>query len=119
MLRVVQILTVAAVVSFLGFDAQAGDPFRATSDSSAISSSSLNAMGLSGMKTISNDQAKQIRGQGAIVWGFSSASYFGASSSFNGYIAGGNSFAGGANGSIAGGNFGYVYAGGFSIAGGF
>jgi hypothetical protein len=118
MIRVLQILSVAAVVSFLGFDADASDPFRSTSDSSAVSTSSLSDMGLSGMKTLSNDDAKQIRGQGAIVWGGSYAYVWGAGS-VNGYLATGNYVAGGANLSFAGNRRGTVYAGGFSIAGGF
>ncbi len=83
----------------------------------------LNALGLGSMKTISQSQASTIRGQGAIVWGASSATLvrpgvFATSS--NGYIAGGRTAAGGVNGSVAGSTRGpTVFAGGLSVAGGF
>lgn len=75
----------------------------------------LKALGLGSMKTMTQPQAKQVRGQGVIVWGYSSARVFGSSSN-NGYLAWGRRSAGGANISVAGNRFGIVGAGGGSIA---
>ncbi len=120
--RVMQILSLVAVVSFLGAQAEAGDPFR-TESKGAISSSSLSAMGLSGMKQVSNTQAKQVRGQGAIAFGFSFANFrlgpF-TGTDFRGQAADGNNFAGTASLSTAGLVGGpVVFAGGIGVAGGF
>lgn len=81
----------------------------------------LSALGLGSMKTMSHSQASTIRGQGAIVWGSSTATIFrgGYATSSNGYIAVGSVVAGGLNVSVAGNNRGAVYAGGLSVAGGF
>jgi len=83
----------------------------------------LNALGLGSMKSISQSQASTIRGQGAIVWGASSAALARQgvlASSSNGYIAGGRTAAGGVNVSVAGATRGpTVFAGGLSAAGGF
>lgn len=79
----------------------------------------LAAMGLSGMQKMTQTQAKQVRGQGAIVWGTSNAAYggfIGGSSASNSYIGFGRRFAVGGSISVAGGNFGGVYAGGGAIA---
>jgi hypothetical protein len=94
------------------------------SASSAIAGEpKLNALGLGSMTTISQSQASTIRGQGAIVWGSSTATLarpgvFATSS--NGYVASGNVLAGGVNVSVAGSTRGpVVFAGGLSVAGGF
>ncbi len=64
---------------------------RAADAPSAIQSQTLNAMGLGGMKPISDDAGRQVRGKGTFagVWGHSSASFHGQISS-NNYEAGAN-----------------------------
>jgi hypothetical protein len=83
----------------------------------------LNALGLGSMKTISQSQASTIRGQGAIVWGASTATIDRrgvSATSSNGYIAGGRTVAGGVNLSVAGSSGRpTAFAGGLSVAGGF
>lgn len=103
-------LALAVCAMFSATSAIAGEP-------------KLNALGLGSMTTISQSQASTIRGQGAIVWGSSTATVIrpgaGATSS-NGYIATGRNLAGGVNVSVAGVSGGpTVYAGGLSVAGGF
>ncbi|NND99038.1 MAG: hypothetical protein HKN47_17110 [Pirellulaceae bacterium] len=126
MFQALRILSVVAVFSFLCVEAQAGDPFRTTSNGSAISTSSLNAMGLSGMQVMPHQQAVQVRGQGARVWGTSSVSVFAwpgsYASSTNNYnanfpnlAAGGSLSAGIANGAFS---TNWAVAGGFAAAGG-
>lgn len=61
-------------------------------------------MGLSGMQVMPHQQAAQVRGQGAVVWGSSYATAAGvnlAAGGTNGYKAWGRSGAQGSNGSIA------------------
>ena len=103
-------LALAVCAMFSASSAIAGEP-------------KLNALGLGSMKTISQSQASTIRGQGAIVWGRSSATLVRpgvVATSTNGYLAGGQVVAGGVNVSVAGVSGGpTVYAGGLSVAGGF
>ena len=103
-------LALAVCAMFSASSAIAGEP-------------KLNALGLGSMKTISQSQASTIRGQGAIVWGSSTATAArpGAfATSSNGYIATGRTLAGGLNVSVAGTSRSpVVYAGGLSVAGGF
>ena len=87
----------------------------------------LKALGLGGMKKMSQPAAKEVRGQGAIAWGASFAVVPGTAASTNGYFSTGRFVAGGINGSVAfSGFFGEVFrpravvaAGGFSGAFGF
>jgi hypothetical protein len=81
----------------------------------------LNALGLGSMSSVSQTSAKQIRGQGAVVWGDSTATAvrnFNFATSNNGYNARGRTIAGGLNVSVANAGGRTVYAGGLSIAGG-
>ncbi|MEM7477333.1 MAG: hypothetical protein AAF483_20300 [Planctomycetota bacterium] len=97
----------------LSSGAQAGEP-------------NLKALGLGGMKKMSQPEAKQVRGQGAIAWGGSIAVLPGAFDT-NGYFATGNFVAGGVNFSSAFRTSGFgpfatstfVSAGGFSGGFGF
>jgi hypothetical protein len=121
MFQALRILSAVAVLSFLCVEAQASDPFRATS-SNSISTSSLDAMGLSGMQALSHSDAAQIRGQGAVVWGrsYASTTVFGLhAEGGNGYRAWGRRGAAGANGSVAvvGGAIGTGNGGGFIVVG--
>lgn len=122
MYRMMSVLAVAAVMSLMTTQADAADPFRATSDS-GISSNALSAMGLSGMRTMTRSESSTVRGQGGVVWGRSTVTvrFFGnVATSENGYRFRGRNGAAGFNISGAAlvppGSFGV--AGGFSIAGG-
>lgn len=120
--RVLQILSVVAVASFLSVNADAADPFRTSSDG-AVSSSALSAMGLGGMKQVSNVEASKVRGQGAISFGVSRVNFrfFGSTATDTRVnFATGNFVAGTASLSTAGVIGGpVIFAGGFGIAGGF
>lgn len=132
MFRALQVFSFVAAVCFVSSQVDAADPFRATSSHSTVSTSSLTAMGLGGMQTMSQNDATQVRGQGARAWG---TSFAGSQASFNfgpwsnsqsahstnGYNVSKGSFAGGASGSFAdlGVNSPTVFAGGFSLGGGF
>ena len=63
-------------------------------------SPNLAALGLGGMKKMSQSQAQSVRGQGSIVWGGSFATLPGAFST-NGYLSQGRGFAIGGNISFA------------------
>ncbi|MCY2975852.1 MAG: hypothetical protein NTW52_14450 [Planctomycetota bacterium] len=104
------LIALAVCAMFSASNAFAGEP-------------KLNALGLGSMKSISQSQASSIRGQGAIVWGASTATINrrgSSATSSNGYIAGGRTAAGGVNLSVAGSTRGpTAFAGGLSVAGGF
>jgi len=81
----------------------------------------LKALGLGSMSSVAQSAAKQIRGQGAVVWGGSTATATtrnNFASSSNGYFAQGRTVAGGINLSVANAGGRTVFAGGLSIAGG-
>lgn len=120
MTRFLATLCMVGMLSMVATQADAGDPFRTTSDS-GISNSSLSAMGLGGMRTMTRGESSQIRGQGAIVWGrsFAAASRpnnntYGVSR--NGYRAFGRRAAIGVNASLAHVRGRTAFAGGFSAA---
>jgi hypothetical protein len=90
-----------------------------------VTSRSLDNVGLSGMRRISDAHGQQVRAKFAAVYGQSHAavgSFGGGSgstaSSTNGYVAAGHTIAGGLTVSGAGNNTGtFAVGGGFSVAG--
>ena len=76
----------------------------------------LSALGLGSMKKMTQTQAKEVRGQGIIVFGGSFARIPGRAASVNGYAGTGRRIGGGFNLSFAGSRRQTVFAGGGSFA---
>ena len=108
MKSLVYIACALVVVAAMAAPASAGD--------NHLSTSTLNAVGLSGFTPMSDAQAMTVRGKFAAVGGLNIATAPGGAVAANGYLAVGHSVAVGASGSIAVSGIGFSN-GAFVVAG--
>jgi len=93
-----------ALVSMQSFVAPAAEP----AESPELSRSQLSAMGLPGLKVVTDEHGEKVRGMGNTVFGsgFALSFFLGIGFSHNSYHSPGHSFSVGTNGVFAGGSSG-------------